>query len=95
MIIGETAGTWGRVINEAGVFGVPTVTCGIGSQPEALGPGGVIVHDHHDIIQFSNALRDCWDRREELGKLASEHAGVTDHRRAVSIFRTLLEDIIT
>lgn len=95
VIIGETAGTWGRVINEAGVFGVPTVTCGIGSQPEALGPGGVIVYDHHDIIQFSDALRDCWNRREELGKLAFEHAGVTDHRRAVSIFRTLLEDLNT
>ena len=93
VIIGETAGTWGRVINEAGVFGVPTVTCGIGSQPEALGPGGVIVHDHHDIMEFSKVLRECWNRREELGKLAFEHAGVTDHRRAVSIFRALLEDL--
>ncbi|CAI8176880.1 MAG: Uncharacterised protein [Methanobacteriota archaeon] len=93
VIIGETAGTWGRVINEAGVFGIPTVTCGIGSQPEALGPGGVIVHNHHDILEFTSALRDCWTRREELGKRAFDHAGVTDHRRASSIFRTLLEDL--
>ena len=37
ILITETTGSWGRVINEAGVFGVPTVTCSIGSQPEAVG----------------------------------------------------------
>ena len=95
ILITETTGSWGRVINEAGIFGVPTVTCSIGSQPEAVGPGGIVVEDHHNLEEFESALRDCWSRRHDLGHLAFEHASITDHRRSISIFHTLLENLIT
>ena len=94
ILITETTGSWGRVINEAGIFGVPTVTCSIGSQPEAVGEGGIVVQDHHNLEEFENALRECWKLRHELGLLAFEHASITDHRRSISIFHTLLENLI-
>ena len=93
ILITETTGSWGRVINEAGIFGVPTVTCSIGSQPEAVGEGGIVMQ----IIIISKnlrMLRECWKLRHELGLLAFEHASITDHRRSISIFHTLLENLI-
>ena len=95
VLIVESTGSWGRVINEAGVFSIPTVTCSIGSQPEAVGKGGIVVQDHHDLQSFEQALRDCWSNRHHLGRLANQHAGITDHRRSIAIFRSLLEDIVS
>ena len=91
--IHERFGTWGRVTNEAGIFRVPTVSNSVGSQPESVGDGGVIVKDHHDLDEFERALRKCWDARTVLGELAYEHSGVSDHRRSVSILRSILSDL--
>ena len=95
ILLVETTGSWGRVINEAGLFSIPSVTCSIGSQPEAVGKGGIVVENHHNLQSFEQALRDCWEQRDQLGKLALQHSGITDHRRTVSIFRSLLEDIVS
>ena len=95
VLIVESTGSWGRVINEAGLFSIPTVTCSIGSQPEAVGDGGVIIPNHHNLLSFEESLRKCWNERHQLGKLALQHSEVTDHRRSVSIFRSLLEDIVS
>ena len=95
VLIVESTGSWGRVINEAGLFFIPTVTCSIGSQPEAVGKGGIVVQDHHDLQSFEQALRDCWSDRHNLGRLANQHTGITDHRRSIAIFRSLLEDIVS
>ena len=91
--IHERIGTWGRVTNEAGIFRVPTVSNSVGSQPESVGKGGVIVRDHHDILEFERALRDCWGRRESLGELAFQHSSISDHRRSVSILRSILDSL--
>ena len=91
--INEGIGTWGRVTNEAGIFRVPTVTNSVGSQPESVGKGGVIVRDHHDFLEFERALRDCWERRKSLGELAYEHSSISDHRRSLSIFRSVLDSL--
>tara|TARA_S200000501_G_scaffold80994_1_gene72959 strand:- start:1655 stop:2917 length:1263 start_codon:yes stop_codon:yes gene_type:complete len=95
VLIVESTGSWGRVINEAGLFSIPTVSCSIGSQPEAVGKGGIVLQDHHDLQSFEQALRDCWSDRHHLGRLANQHSGVTDHRRSIAIFRSLLEDIVS
>ena len=95
VLIVESTGSWGRVINEAGLFSIPSVTCSIGSQPEAVGNGGIVVENHHDLQLFEQVLRDCWKQRDQLGELAHQHSGITDHRRTVSIFRSLLEDIVS
>ena len=93
LILFETTGSWGRVIGEAGLFGVPSVTSDVGSQEEALGEGGILVDDGHDAEAVIDALRAVYEDRERYGALARKHTQMVDHRRSVAAFRTGLEDL--
>ncbi len=90
----RSTGSWGRVINEAGLFGVPSVSVDIGAQPEAVGEGGVIVSTNGDLKAWCKALKSCYTNRIELGKLAKEHAKVIDHRRSIAMFRSAIRDVL-
>jgi glycosyltransferase involved in cell wall biosynthesis len=94
LILFETTGSWGRVIGEAGLFGVPSVTSDVGSQKEALGEGGILVDDGHDADAVIDALRAVYDDRERYGALAREHTRMVDHRRSVAAFRSGLESLL-
>lgn len=94
LILFETTGSWGRVIGEAGLFGVPTVTSDVGSQKEALGEGGILVDDGHDTDVVIDALKAVYDDRERYGALARKHTQMVDHRRSVAAFRSGLEDLL-
>ena len=94
LILFETTGSWGRVIGEAGLFGVPSVTSDVGSQREALGDGGILVDDGHDADAVIDALRAVYDERERYGALARHHTRMVDHRRSVAAFRSAIEDLI-
>ncbi|MDA8749254.1 glycosyltransferase [Candidatus Poseidonia alphae] len=93
LILFETTGSWGRVIGEAGLFGVPSVTSDVGSQKEALGEGGILVNDGHDADAVIEALRAVYDDRERYGALARGHTRMVDHRRSVAAFRSGLEGL--
>ena len=95
LILFETTGSWGRVIGEAGLFGVPTVTSDVGSQKEALGEGGILVDDGHDTDAVIDALMAVYDDRERYGELARKHTEMVDHRRSVAAFRSGLEDLFS
>lgn len=94
LLVFESTGSWGRVTNEGGLFGVPTVCVDLGAQPEAVGPGGVTLPYDAPLTDWIDALRDVYARRVELGVLAKEHAGVIDHRRSISLFRTALHQVL-
>ena len=94
LILFETTGSWGRVIGEAGLFGVPTVTSDVGSQKEALGEGGILVDDGHDVDAVINALKAVYEAREHYGTLAREHTQMVDHRRSIAAFRSGLEGLL-
>tara|TARA_Y100000766_G_scaffold17848_1_gene12608 strand:- start:8811 stop:10046 length:1236 start_codon:yes stop_codon:yes gene_type:complete len=93
LILFETTGSWGRVIGEAGLFGVPSVTSDVGSQKEALGEGGILVDDGHDADAVIEALRAVYEDRERYGALARKHTKMVDHRRSVAAFRSGLEEL--
>ncbi|MAI40703.1 MAG: hypothetical protein CMA09_05355 [Euryarchaeota archaeon] len=93
LILFETTGSWGRVIGEAGLFGVPSVTSDVGSQKEALGEGGILVEDGHDADAVIEALRAVYEDRERYGALARKHTQMVDHRRSVAAFRSGLEEL--
>lgn len=93
LILFETTGSWGRVIGEAGLFGVPSVTSDVGSQKEALGEGGILVDDGHDADAVIEALRAVYEDRERYGALARKHTQMVDHRRSVAAFRSGLEEL--
>jgi len=89
-----STGSWGRVINEAGLFGVPSVTIDIGSQPEAVGDGGIVVAKDGSLDDWVSAIKDTYENREEYGVKAREHAGVVDHRRSIAMFRSAIRDVL-
>ncbi len=89
-----STGSWGRVINEAGLFGVPTVTVDIGSQPEAVGDGGIVVARDGSLDDWVAAIKNTYERREEYGAKAKGHTGVVDHRRSIAMFRSTIRDVI-
>ena len=89
-----STGSWGRVINEAGLFGVPSVTIDIGSQPEAVGDGGIVVPRDGDLDAWVKAIKDTYENREEFGAKAKAHAGVVDHRRSIAMFRSAIRDAL-
>lgn len=93
LILFETTGSWGRVIGEAGLFGVPSVTSDVGSQKEALGDGGILVDDGHDADAVIDALQAVYSERERYGLLAREHTRMVDHRRSVAAFRSGIESL--
>ena len=94
LILFETTGSWGRVIGEAGLFGVPTVTSDVGSQREALGEGGVLVDDGHDVDAVIDALKAVYEARDHYGTLARKHTQMVDHRRSIAAFRSGLEGLL-
>ena len=93
LILFETTGSWGRVIGEAGLFGVPSVTSDVGSQKEALGEGGILVDDGHDADAVIDALKKVYSDRERYGALARKHTQMVDIRRSVAAFRSGLEGV--
>ena len=95
LILFETTGSWGRVVGEAGLFGVPTVTSDVGSQKEALGEGGILVDDGHDTDAVIDALMTVYDDRKRYGALARKHTQMVDHRRSIAAFRSGLEQLFS
>ena len=89
-----STGSWGRVINEAGLFGVPSVSVDIGSQAEAVGGGGMIVSSDASLDDWVAAIKRTYENREEYGVKARGHASVVDHRRSIAMFRSTLHDVI-
>ena len=89
-----STGSWGRVINEAGLFGVPSVTIEIGSQPEAVGDGGIVVPIDGDLDAWVTAIKETYESREEFGSKAKTHAAVVDHRRSIAMFRSAIRDAL-
>ena len=93
MLMVNSLGTWGRVINEAGIFKIPTLSIDIGSQKEAVGEGGFVVAKNANLEEITYSLKELYQKREEMGKRAQKHAEIVDHRRAISEFRSVITQI--
>ena len=91
----RSTGSWGRVINEAGLFGVPSVSIGIGAQPEAVGGGGIVVSRDGSLDDWVTAMKATYENRQELGAKANVHAAVVDHRRSIAMFRSAIRDVLS
>jgi glycosyltransferase involved in cell wall biosynthesis len=61
LVPSQVAETWGRVVTEAQMSGIPSVVSGLGALPETVGSGGVVVDPEASIDVWVNALRQLWD----------------------------------
>ncbi|PXF21222.1 MAG: hypothetical protein CXX71_04660 [Methanobacteriota archaeon] len=93
MLTVASTGSWGRVVNEAGLFGVPTVSVATGSQPEAVGAGGIVVPADAGLDDWVSALKQVHADRLSLGERARAHCGIVDHRRSIAAFRSVLNEV--
>ncbi len=47
---------FGRVVVEAGLWGIPTIASSRGGLPEAVGPGGLLIEDHQGVDAWMDAV---------------------------------------
>jgi glycosyltransferase involved in cell wall biosynthesis len=69
--------TFGRVIIEAQINGIPVVTANVGGIPSTLGEGGILVDPKHDVEAYVKALELLAQdpiHYERLAKLARENS---------------------
>jgi len=52
--------TWGRVVTEAQVNGIPVIASAVGGLTESVGPGGILVPPGSDIEVWNAHLRELW-----------------------------------
>lgn len=70
--------SWGRVVTEAQVSGIPALASNIGGLPESVSDGGILVDPEDDINVWSAALRklfnddDCYRKLSENAYHASQ-----------------------
>jgi glycosyltransferase involved in cell wall biosynthesis len=69
---------FGRVFVEAAGAGVPSITSNRGGIPEAVGSGGILIDDIHNIHSWIDAIGSLDDpkTRQTLSTRAREHAGI-------------------
>ncbi len=53
--------TWGRVVTEAQINGIPVIASNRGALPESVGSGGILIDPPDDIQAWEKALGNLWD----------------------------------
>ncbi len=69
--------TYGQVVNEAQISGIPVLASDRGGIPEAVGKGGIVLSPHLPATEWAKALRKIWSDEhhyEELSRRAVESA---------------------
>lgn len=69
--------TWGRVVSEAQVSGIPVIASGRGGLPEAVGGGGIVLDREAPASVWAGAIREMWSddaRYRELSRAALCHS---------------------
>jgi glycosyltransferase involved in cell wall biosynthesis len=56
--------TWGRVVSEAQISGIPVLAANVGALPESVGPGGILLGRNASATDWAAELRRLWDDRE-------------------------------
>lgn len=90
----DRIGTWGRVINEAGYFSIPSISIDIGAQSEAVGKGGIVMPNNSSAEEWINEMKNMYDNLEIFGKLAFEHKKIVDHRTSIIEFISVINGVL-
>jgi glycosyltransferase involved in cell wall biosynthesis len=64
--------TWGRVVTEAQVSGIPALARAVAALPESVGPGGMLVPRDAPMDCWVQALRSMWDDQPHYERLVAQ-----------------------
>jgi glycosyltransferase involved in cell wall biosynthesis len=64
--------TWGRVVTEAHINGIPVLASNTGGLPESVGPAGITLDPDAPLEAWQTALSALWDRPEEWQRLSEQ-----------------------
>lgn len=56
--------TWGRVVSEAHISGIPVLAADSGALPESVGPGGTVLKRDAPATDWATELQRLWEDRE-------------------------------
>lgn len=62
--------TWGRVVTEAHVSGIPVLASSVAALPESVGTGGILIDKEASSDAWRLALRRLWDDQDTYAKLS-------------------------
>ena len=71
LVPSECEEAWGRVVIEAGLNGIPSITSARGGLPEAVGHGGLIVSPDEGLSGWERALTELWDNPDIYQKMST------------------------
>jgi glycosyltransferase involved in cell wall biosynthesis len=66
--------SWGRVVSEAQVSGIPALASNSGGLPEAMGAGGLMLDREAPMAAWAQALARLWDDDIEYARYAEQAA---------------------
>ena len=95
LVPSEWEEAWGRVVIEAGLNGIPSITSARGGLPEAVGQGGLLVKPEEGLPGWEHALAALWDDPELYQQLSNAaHARSQDERLSREFLLRALVDYV-
>jgi glycosyltransferase involved in cell wall biosynthesis len=87
---------FGRVVVEAGLYGIPTIASDTGGLKEAVGNGGVVLKNYWDVNAWGNAIAKVLkkDQYHKLGLDAHRHALKFDTKIQGKKFELLMTKLL-
>ncbi|TCL66381.1 glycosyltransferase [Rhizobium sp. BK251] len=90
--------TWGRVVSEAQISGIPVLSSNAGGLPESAGPGGILLHRNDPATLWADQLRVLWEdfalyRKKREAALAHAKRPDLDVRRQLDQLIAITEKI--
>ncbi len=84
---------FGRIAIEAGLNGIPTIASNRGGLPEAVGEGGILIDDIHNIDRWVEAIQSLDDEAlyNRLSENAKRHAQKFDFENTFKDFKGVVK----
>ncbi len=88
--------TFGRVILEAAINGIPVIASNVGGQHEALGEGGILVDNYQNAQTWARLIKKFDERNyyQKISLLAKKRAQKYDYLKECQIVVKTMEELL-
>ncbi len=85
---------FGRIVIEAGINGIPTISSNIGGLSESVGRGGTLINKYHDVNEWIKEIKKIIDDKvsyDALSANAKKHAKKFDADKVYMDFKRIVK----